>query len=512
MNERRLPFSVRDDEGATHRGELIIVGAWEGGLAPSPGAAFAIVLAQRPSAGEIPAPEADVAVCLPAALARLPAAAAEPAAAYGAMEERAPLRLSRAAANAFAKGALIADAPLAVDAADVFGGAGQPRLELVAKELVATSKRAGAYWRAIDDVLSWPKPAARSTPRQRVRSRLRAVLEGAPASPGSEGALEKLRAIVEGRPPAALAPSPGELADHVAFARCLAERPEAAAEVARWRAYLDGATPGAQMRSLQLDQAVTREQLSFVTLLAEPHRLESMRASFEVFHSEYATAYVEHHRRHWRAMARLAATLDEAAPAAQALTRLNTLRALGRPLGRTALASYARVRPRSRRCRTSDLAAALRTQPVCADCAVSMEDAVPAEEAEETLRGLRAALGRQQARLASEAVRRILARGGQRIGQFLAIIQASDLAGLAQVLDDELLAFLRELLDEPLVPAPEALDLFQELVRAHPVVSEGQLDAVTETLRRLLAEQLASQHTADPSRPAAVRLASAPAP
>jgi hypothetical protein len=141
-----------------------------------------------------------------------------------------------------------------------------------------------------------------------------------------------------------------------------------------------------------------------------------------------------------------------------------------------------------------------------------MEDGVPSEEAEEVLRRLHAALAGQQARLASEAVRRILARGGERLDQFLQIVQASDLAGLAQVLDDELLAFLRELLSQPVSPTPEALDLFEELARAYPVVSEEQVDAVVHTLRQLLSEQLASQRAADPSRAAAFRLASTPPP
>ena len=50
--------------------------------------------------------------------------------------------------------------------------------------------------------------------------------------------------------------------------------------------------------------------------------------------------------------------------------------------------------------------------------------------------------------LSSEAVRQILAaEKGERLERFLQVVQASDLTGLANVLDDELLAFLRELLE-----------------------------------------------------------------
>ena len=105
-----------------------------------------------------------------------------------------------------------------------------------------------------------------------------------------------------------------------------------------------------------------------------------------------------------------------------------------------------------------------------------------------------------------------MARGGRRLEQFLQIVQASDLTGLAHVLDGDLLEFLRELLSEPVAPTAEALDLFEELARSHPVVSEDQIDAVSQTLRTLLTEQLAAQQEHDPTASATFRLASIPPP
>ncbi len=43
----------------------------------------------------------------------------------------------------------------------------------------------------------------------------------------------------------------------------------------------------------------------------------------------------------------------------------------------------------------------------------------------------------------------ILVQCGAKLDRFLQIVQAADLTGLALVLDDELLAFLDELLAEP---------------------------------------------------------------
>jgi hypothetical protein len=108
-------------------------------------------------------------------------------------------------------------------------------------------------------------------------------------------------------------------------------------------------------------------------------------------------------------------------------------------------------------------------------------------------------------RLSSEAVHRILARArGERIEQFLQVVQASDLAGLASVLDDELLEFLRDLLaGEPTTAAPPVLE---RLRRAFPVVSESEVEAATEVFRRLLQQAISEQRRARPDRAPVVRL------
>ena len=253
--------------------------------------------------------------------------------------------------------------------------------------------------------------------------------------------------------------------------------------------------------------SATRRPCASATLAAV-----SMRATFEAFQAHYASAYEAHHTTHWQAVERLNTTLEDAGAIAQALSRLNGLRALGRPLAQQALAAYTRLRQARRECPEQELAATLKSQPACTQCNLSFSDRAPLAEAEDTLRQLDSALSRQQTRLASEAVRRILARGGQRLEQFLQIVQASDLTGLARVLDGDLLEFLQELLSEPVAPTAEAFDLFEELARSHPVVSEEQIDAVTDTLRTLLTEQLASLKEDGASAPGTFRLASIPPP
>ena len=518
MAERRLPFTVQDDDGVSHRGELIILHRWRPDLELQPGAAFTVVLSEEPiQEGRESAETPNMVVCAPARRVRLPAAIAEAAVAYGTDgPEAPPLRLPRRAIDAYAGGRLLAALPLAVTAQEVFGsGSHAPRFDSLARELVAANQRTERYWQALDAALSWPDPPARVVRPERVRAGLQHALGRAPRvsedSPGAN-AIERLHKISADAPPDTVASSPGTLAEDVAFLRCLAEQPEAALELAAMRAYLDGASPGRDNADLAADHAFTREQLSFLTLLEQPHQLDSLRATFEMFRAGYIDAYVKHHHAYWKAAARLRAALDGALPAAQALARLNTLRTLGPPLGEAALAAYERLTQQRSACSARGLASALHERPVCTECNLTLEDSPPSEETEQVLRGLQTDLQRQQARLASEAVRRILARGGERLEQFLQIVQASDLAGLAQVLDEDLLGFLQELLAEPVAPTADALDLLEQLARAYPVVSEDQIDEVVRTLRRLLKEHLASQRAADPAQAAAVRLASEPSP
>jgi len=509
--EQRLPFTVRDDEGAGRRGEIVIVRTWRPDLDVDPDAAFTIVLAQQPlTDGAAPSPARNVAVCAPSSAVRLPALAAEPAPSYDGAS--AAIRLPPAALSAYSAGTLLAAGPLCVTAAQVFGErGGRARLDAIAAELLSLARRDDRAWQNLAAVLFWPDDPPGLRRHDKVAARLHELLLRATGHAASGLAAEALDRLSRLQQDPTLAPEPRS-ADDAALARCLVEHTDEANALLAMRVYLDGVTAAPPGGSLAVDLAFTREQLSFVTLLQQPHQLDNLRATFELFRARYAVSYVKHHTSHWRDAARLHDQLEEARPAVLALARLNTLRALGRPVGEAAVAAYERLAGERHACSVESLPAQLRERPRCPDCDIALDTAVPTDEAQRAVRGVQAALHRQQSRLASEAVRRILARGGERLEQFLQIVQASDLAGLAQVLDADLLGFLQELLAEPVAPSADALDLLEQLARAYPVVSDEQIDEVVATLRRLLREHLAAQRATDPARAAAVRLASEPVP
>jgi hypothetical protein len=521
--ERRNPLIIEDEAGLPRGGEVVIVRRWQPQVVAAPDAAFTIVLTEEPLTPAAPAPrDARFVVCGPGRPVRIDRRVAESSAAYGAGSHestREGLRLTAVARAAFAVGRLLAARPLPLSPEQAFGGA-SARFDLLARAVLqAPSVGPSGYWRAAEVGLAWPEPAARTPRAVEVRSRLRKALgqiaredRTAQVAP----ALVRLRQVVAGEAPSSAYEAPALFADDVALARCLVERPKEAAQVAEMRAYLDAADVPEALGELAVDRAIAREQLSFRLLLMEPQRFLSGRAAFESFRSAYAAAYADHHQAYWQATFRLRRELEEAAPAAQALARLNSLRDLGSPEGMQALVEYDRMAGDARSCSARSVERTLEREPVCLSCRLTLTEQLREEPAQAALRDLRSALQRQQRRLASRAVRRILSRGGERIERFLQIVQASDLRGLADVLDDELLLFLSELLAQELVPAPapvpaveRAPDLLLELARAHPTVTERQVEAVTQTLRSLLEEALRHQREREGAaqRPVRVRLA-----
>jgi hypothetical protein len=303
-----------------------------------------------------------------------------------------------------------------------------------------------------------------------------------------------------------LYPAPMALAEDIFLARCLLRDPPAALEVATMRDFLARAVVPERLSELAMDRTVSLEQICFATLWAEPHRLDSMRATFEYFRGRFRAALLAHHADYWRAMRRLRLSLEDSEATTRALARLNSLEQLGRPLGEDALAQHGRLLAAVQDCPLVErLEEALGAAASCPACGLTLADQPPSAEVDAVLRRLSRALSQQMTRLSSEAVHRILARArGERVEQFLQVVQASDLAGLASVLDDELLEFLRDLLTgEPTTATPPVLE---RLRRAFPVVSESEVEAATEVFRRLLQQAISEQRRAHPDRAPAVRL------
>jgi hypothetical protein len=475
---RRRHLTCPDAQGVPRRGEVLLADDWHPDLDGVPDdAAFRIVLLARPPEGTPPTVSSPaVAVCLPATGPRGETAVREVAPAYLTREsERARDPFELADVSRYARGSLVTVLPIPLKVDQVFPRTGaEPHLEVLAGALLEAADRmareeaAAPLLPALASALAAPQPLPPGPSEvAQVLADLSSLLEAADSAlsgfptdeegqRAAEEAVDRLRLVAAGRRPQealltarALYAGPLALAEDVYLARCLCRDASSALELAAMRRYLASAAAPETMAELETDRRMSLETASFATLFHAPHRLDDMRATFDVFHKRYRAAYVAHHRRYWRSAAALQRDLREAAATAEALERLNTLRELGRPLGDESLSRYRALLGKTEGCVVEEgLDGLLAERTACPSCGISLADEPPEPDVRETLRGLTSALSRQQARLSSEAVHQILAaERGERLERFLQVVQASDLTGLANVLDDELLAFLRELLE-----------------------------------------------------------------
>jgi hypothetical protein len=352
-------------------------------------------------------------------------------------------------------------------------------------------------------------PAGHRATREEAPADYRAEPVDRPGLASTRKALERLSAGARSPGLAGLAdlyPTPTVLTEDVFLARCLSWSPGPALDLATMRDFLARAVVPERLSELAIDRTVTLDQASFAALWAEPNRLDSIRATFDYFRSRFKAALLAHHAGYWGAMRRLRLSLEESEPTVAALVRLNSLEQLGQPLGQEALAQHGCLLADTQDCPLIEgTEEALATAASCPACNLTLADEPPSAEVDAVSRRLSRALGQQMTRLSSAAIRRILGRArGERIEQFLQVVQASDLAGLASVLDDELLEFLRDLLAaEPSTAMPSVMETLR---RACPLVGEGDVEAAAETFRRLLVQALADQRRARPDRPPTVRL------
>lgn len=306
-----------------------------------------------------------------------------------------------------------------------------------------------------------------------------------------------------------LYPDPLALGEDVFLCRALVERPREAKELAQLRAFLAEALVPDSKAELAMDRTAVQEQLSHVVLVTEGHRWPATRALFDRFRCGYRKVYAEYHRQYWREALRLHAQLMDFAPQTYALRRLNTLTELGPPMGEEAIARYEELPGRIGAC-----ALALRQElelsqeARCPACGVALGEEPPWREADEVQHLLAKALSQQLHRLSSKAVRRVLAQSGEaRIQEFLQITQASQTQSLANILDDELLGFLRRFLVEARL-AEVLRPLVLKLQEPAPELDPKTVDAAADIVRRTFHNAFSAAQDARP----AISTASADAP
>ncbi|MEE8347084.1 MAG: DUF6079 family protein, partial [Dehalococcoidia bacterium] len=263
---------------------------------------------------------------------------------------------------------------------------------------------------------------------------------------------------------------------------------EEAGELTAMRRFLEQAVIPVEEADLALDRSLVVEQLTFATLVAEPQRLPPAKAMLETFRKKYISTYRDHHTRYWGQMARLHARLREEQTQVEALQRLNTLAELGPPMGAGALTAYEQLVAETAGCPLiTGVEEMLESDATCPACGLAMEKIAPCQRADEILQRIERACQRQMARLSSNAVQQVLHRSNDaRVEQFLKMIQASQLSSLGDIIDDELLGYIRRFLVESRIQEALRPILDQLEKGASPKVDEarGTMREVSQVLQR----------------------------
>lgn len=268
-----------------------------------------------------------------------------------------------------------------------------------------------------------------------------------------------------------------------------------AVDIAQVKDYLDHVQLRTTDRELVADRLAVLGRLNLNSLVAQPGLWSSVHGEFEAFRNRYRIAYQKHHRDTQNEQKRLLETLTDSERPLAALARLNGITELGPPLGKDLARCHEELLRRVQPCPVPFVSLELDATPTC-QCGLTLTSESLAPPVESLRKDLARALQDQQRRLASEAIRRILARSNEdRIVTFVQAVQAADLAPLVDVMDDELATFIQVLLAEE-ETATSPSDLLRRFADAYPTLEESDLAQAVRTFERLLREAFAEARQA----------------
>ena len=267
-----------------------------------------------------------------------------------------------------------------------------------------------------------------------------------------------------------------------------------AAEIGVAKRYLDDVALRPTDRELDLDRSTLSAQLNLETLVERPETWDRLREDLKRFKARYQNAYQKHHRDHYEVLDRLRGELSDAPRRLTALGLLNRIEGLGAPLGDDLEGRLGALQRDLEPCSVTKVTdvSAERT-PTCDRCPQTLRlvDGPPEAEVDAFLRELTGALDNKRRQLASEAISRVLARGGgDAMDTFLEAVRAADLSALVEVMSPDVADFVERLLaDEAILTAD--VDVLDRLTHRFPSLEESQIDEALAEFRRLLQEAFA---------------------
>lgn len=290
--------------------------------------------------------------------------------------------------------------------------------------------------------------------RQTVRNVLQPALGGR-LSRDDRKALataHELSAAQSGAELVRLARDKGVAAEDVSAAAATVERLKKCAEwaemLAAARTYIDAALIPPHYRDLAATKALLATQLALTNVARNPNLIPGLRRQFADFKATYSQLYADWHRGLNEAKQQLRRRLEALTVEIEALRRLNDIRELGAP---SEVDAYGRQQALLR---ATELCLAEEPippadAPVCRMCGMRLGEEAAVAAVDVLERAVKRGCEQRTRALTRILTSKILARA--RTGDLQALheaLQLSHLRDVSAILTDELVAYIRELLQE----------------------------------------------------------------
>ena len=217
--------------------------------------------------------------------------------------------------------------------------------------------------------------------------------------------------------------------------------------IAQVRQYLDGMAFGRGHQEISFEREALVARMDGEALLANPRLWDSIDGEFRRLRSAYRDAYTSHHVSYHQEALALTHRMERVGPQVEAVARFNEMPELGDPVGTDLQQRFRRLADSFAVCPVTEDGLSVEDAPRCPACALGLDQEIPRREAEEAFGSLERAMREYNRRLSSHGVRQILAHPTrEQLDKFISLVQVADPSALANVLDDEVVQFLRQFL------------------------------------------------------------------
>ena len=214
-------------------------------------------------------------------------------------------------------------------------------------------------------------------------------------------------------------------------------------DISQAKTYLDRMSFGPEHQHLALEREALAARMVPASLESNPSLWSAVEVNLRTFRQRYAQTYQTHHDEYHRGAASLRNEIERRKVRVNALAQLVLVPELGEAVGVEVPSQFEDLAASVRSC---DLESGLdlTSAPWCRQCQLPIDEDVPERQAQEIFGVMDASMREYNHRLSAQEVRQILAEGSsEQMEKFINLIQVADPSSLENVLDADVITFLK---------------------------------------------------------------------